>query len=436
MRFLTVLFLTILILISLAESAFCEFPDTTDPSLFVNWPFRNTNPDDLTIKLAEVGPGEDFFLWFGHTGFIVEDSAKGESYFYDFGVFSFDDKNFLSNFIFGKFIYSVESTKFIYYIMRIKSINRSLHTLTLNLDKEIKVELAKKLYLNSKPPNNEYNYRHFDNNCSTIIRDYIDYAVYGQLKKTANNTSARMTLREHLRRHTYHNFFADWMYMFILSGIVDKPATGENFTAWDEMYIPSEIERNINNFKYINIDGKSVPLVIGREEIYKGEGRPPVLENYIELWPSGLIAGIILALIPIILTLIYLKYNRLGLILGLYTCIIGFFFGILGSLLFFMDNFTAHFVMFNNENLFIINPLTLAALPLGILFMLKKKTAPLLLFIVWGVITLLCLAMLILKLFGIFYQSNMLIISTCVPFNFGFAVSYFLLVIKKKRVFS
>ena len=423
--FLIILFFSIFLF-----PCFSDLPDSSNSSLLVNWPFRNTAPDDLTIKLAIVGPGEEFFLWFGHTGLVVEDSVRGESYFYDFGVFSFDEE-FFSNFFFGKFIYSVESTKFIYYIMHIKRINRSIHTLTLNIDPEIKVELAKALYINALPPNKEYKYRHFDNNCSTKIRDYIDFAVYGQLKESTDVPS-RMTLREHLRRHTYHNFFTDWIYMFILSGGVDFPSTAWEFTVWEEMYIPSEIERNIINFSYINVEGESVPLVSRSEMIFEAVGREPVLENYIELWPQGLIFGLILAIIPVILSIIYIKFDKLRILLGLYTCIISFIFGILGSLLFFMNYFTEHFVMYNNENLFILNPITLAVFPLAILFLLNKKSASKLLFIAWSVLSFMGIVMIILKLFGVFHQSNLIIIVTCMLFNFGFAGSYFLIFLSEK----
>ncbi len=404
-------------------SGYSDLPDTSNSPLLVNWPFRNTAPDDLTIKLAIIGPGDEFFLWFGHTGLVVEDSVRGESYFYDFGVFSFDDENFLSNFIFGKFIYNVVSTKFIYYIMHIKRINRSLHTLTLNLDPEIKVELAQNLYVNSRPPDNKYKYRHFDNNCSTRIRDFIDFAVYGQLKENTD-VPGRMTLREHLKRHTYHNFFADWIYMFILSGGIDLPSS-----KWEAMYIPSEIERNIINFSYINVDGVSVPLVSGLEMIYEAAGREPILETYIASWPQGLIFGLVLAIIPVILTFIYIRFNISSIFIGLYTCLVSFVFGIFGSLLFFMNYFTEHFVMYNNENLFILNPITLAVLPLGILFVLKKKSASLLLFIAWALLSFLGIIMIVLKLFGVFYQSNLIIILTCMLFNFGFAVSYLLIML-------
>ena len=414
-----------LIVLFFFVTLFPGFSDSPDSSQLDNWPFKNTVPDDLTIKLAIIGPGEQLFLWFGHTGLIVEDSVRGESYFYDFGVFSFSEE-FFSNFFFGKFIYSVESTKFVYYIMHIKQINRSLHTLTLNIDPEIKVEFAKALYINALPANKDYRYRHFDNNCSTIIRDYIDFAVYGQLKESTD-VPGRMTLREHIRRHTYHNFFADFLYMFILSGGIDLPST-----VWEEMYIPSEIEKNIIDFSYINKNGESIPLVIDSELIFEAEGREPVLETYIELWPGGLILGLVLALIPVFLTFIYIRFNILRILIGLYTCIISLVFGIFGSLLFFMNYFTEHFVMFNNENLFILNPITLAAFPLGILFILKKKSAAKLLFIVWSLLAIMGIAMVLLKLFGVFYQSNLIIIVTCMLFNFGFAGSYFMIWFNKK----
>ena len=60
--------------------------------------------DRLVIKLATIDPGAELTSWWGHTGLIVEDTLTGRSLFYNYGLFSFEQDNFVLNFIRGRLI--------------------------------------------------------------------------------------------------------------------------------------------------------------------------------------------------------------------------------------------------------------------------------------------------------------------------------------------
>ena len=56
----------------------------------------NSRGDSLVIKIATIGPGDDLTSWWGHTAVIVEDKTFNVSRFYNYGLFSFDQENFIS----------------------------------------------------------------------------------------------------------------------------------------------------------------------------------------------------------------------------------------------------------------------------------------------------------------------------------------------------
>ena len=74
---------------------------------------ENTYPrgEDLEIKLVTIGPGDDVPSWWGHTALIVEDRRFKSSVFYNYGLFSFEEKNFFVNFAMGRLIFWVGAWK-------------------------------------------------------------------------------------------------------------------------------------------------------------------------------------------------------------------------------------------------------------------------------------------------------------------------------------
>ena len=61
--------------------------------------------DRITLKIVVTGPGDQLYFWWGHIALVIEDSAKGTSLFYDWWVFSFDEKDFFVDFAFGRLTY-------------------------------------------------------------------------------------------------------------------------------------------------------------------------------------------------------------------------------------------------------------------------------------------------------------------------------------------
>jgi hypothetical protein len=316
----------------------------------------------LTLKIAVMGPGDELYFWWGHIALMIEDSGTGRSHFYDYGVFSFESEHFFTNFAFGRLLYSCRVSPASANIAVYVNTNRDVRLYTLDLPPETRERVRDFAENNVLPENRNYWYHHFKDNCSTRIRDIIDLATDGQFKKTYGEAPGRFTLRQHVRRHTWFNPFADWILNFWMGQDIDVP-----LTVWQEMFLPAEVGARINEFSYTDINGVTRKLVNGEETIYEAEGRPAVLDAPRRQWPRELIFSVCLALLTVFFFFLNTRFSRAGQILiGASHCVCGLVFGGAGLLLFFMSLFTNHDYTYHNANLLFGNPLLLAAVPLGI----------------------------------------------------------------------
>jgi hypothetical protein len=375
--------------------------------------------DYITIKIAVVGPGDELYFWWGHLGLIIEDALSGDSRFYDYGVFSFDNENFFLNFAFGRLLYtsSVSDTSAIlnHYI----ATNRDIAIYTLNLTARQKEAILRAAQRNIQPEYRNYLYNHFSDNCVTRVLDIIDNVVDGQFYDMAKNTAGRYTLREHVGRHTYFSPFWDWFLGFIMGQGIDAPSTIKQ-----ELFLPAEAGNVLNTFNYIDENGVTQPLVSSVEIINISSGRYPVLDSPQKQYLYEIYYGIAIALIIIVFMLIYKKYPVCGrILLGLSQSFLGLFFGIAGSVAFFMMFFTNHDYSWHNMNVIFVNPLLLAAVPAGIISAFGKKdksriSSEKTLKILWTYVFLGGVLTMLLKLLPAFYQQNQATLALILPFAF------------------
>jgi hypothetical protein len=127
-------------------------------------------------------------------------------------------------------------------------------------------------------------------------------------------------------------------------------------------------------------------------------------------------------------------------ILGLYQAGLGLFFGGVGLVLFFMAFFTNHDYTWHNANLLFVNPLLLAALPLGIRYAMggepkKQFFRGRLLRSLWTYVFLAGILTMVIKLFSGFHQQNQPTQILVLPFAFvlGFPLRGKLGVSRRKR---
>jgi hypothetical protein len=374
--------------------------------------------DYLTVKIAVRGPGDEIYYWWGHIALVIDDAATGRSRFYDYGLFSFENDNFFRNFAFGRLLYSCGVSDAAANYAGYKAANRDITVYTLDLPAAAREKVWRFVEWNVRPENRSYYYHHFRDNCATRVRDIVDMAVGGQFKERFGEAPGRYTLRRHVRRHTWFSPFWDWALNFWMGRGIDRP-----ITVWEEMFLPSEIGARISGFTYTDDSGLERRLVSSVEVLNRAVDRPPVLDVPPAGWSRELVIGLLMAAFSLFFSVLEKKNPLPGRILrGLSQSLLGLFFGTAGSLLFFMVFFTNHDYTYGNINLLFINPLLLAAVPLGIVSALggdagRRFVSARLLRGLWTYVFLGGLFTMAIKALPGFYQQNQATLALVLPFS-------------------
>jgi len=364
--------------------------------------------DTLTLKIAVMGPGDELYFWWGHIALMIEDTEEDYSYFYDYGIFSFDNEDFFKNFALGLMLYrcgvSTSQRNFNIY----KKHNRDITLYTLDLPLEAKIKVRDFVSNNVLPENRNYYYHHFRDNCSTRIRDIIDLAVEGQFSGQFEFAPSDFTYRDHVRRHTYFSPIVDWILNFWMGQVIDVP-----LKAWNDMFLPSEVASRIKDFRYTDSNGENRKLVTSIEPVYKAKIRPPVLDKPRVQWIRELAFS--LALSCLFAFFFYLQYRKkkAGRILaGISMSLCALVFGAAGTILYFLNLFTNHDYTYENANMIFCTPLLLAAVPAGICYALTKKPNKErangeLLRLIWFLCAAGIVISMLIKILPAFYQKNL-----------------------------
>jgi hypothetical protein len=366
--------------------------------------------ESLQIKLVTIDPGDEITMWWGHTAIIVEDTRSNTSVFYNYGIFSFEQENFYRNFAMGRLIFWVGAWNTAGALDYYKSLNRSIRMQILDLSPRRRWQMAQFLEQNVLPANREYLYDHYADNCATRVRDLIDNMTDGRLG-SACQQPGRMTLRQHTRCHTHHHFFMDLLLMFLMNDTIDWP-----ITRWEEMFLPTELERNILTLSIADSGGVERKLVSEDILFFESVQRPPPPDFAPKHWPVALALGGFIAMLGLYLAFLFRSGVPVSRYLyGTYNALLGIILGIPGLALFFMACFTDHTVTYHNENLFLANPLTLLLIGSGMGIIRKSRWQKGFSRAVSLILVLPALVSLLLKILPAFNQDNWDIISLVLP---------------------
>ncbi len=364
--------------------------------------------ENLSLKIAVMGPGNELYFWFGHIALIIEDSNTGESRFYDYGLFSFDNDNFFSNFAFGRMLYSSGVSPTDRNLAVYKHLGRSITIYALDIPPEDRQRVFEFVEFNTLPENRDYYYHIFKDNCCTRIRDIIDIATNGQFGGQFKDAPGRFTFREHVRCYMWFSPFADWILNFWMGQVVDVP-----ITIWQEMFLPAEVGKLIDEFYYTDGSGVRRKLVSSVDTVFEVKDRPAVLDTPPLRWSKLLVFSLLLSAVFGFFFFLQAKNYRAGRILaGIGISLTGFVFGFSSLLLYFLNLFTNHDYTYQNFNMLFGTPLLLAAVPFGLMFALTKKAEKLLFYsfmlrLLWLIAAAGVLVSVLLNLLPGIYQQNL-----------------------------
>jgi hypothetical protein len=373
-----------------------------------------------TVKMAVYGPSDEIFIWWGHAALIVED-VNGAAFTYDWGVFDYPGDDFLAAFLQDKVRYRSAKSYTQFDMKPYFDEDRDIVVYTLDLDDAGKEKIIRYAEENILPENCWYAYDDFTDNCSTRIRDLIDMGTDGQLREWAEGEKGRFTLRQHVRRFMMFHPWIDWYTGFLMGRTLDR-----TITAWDEMFLPVELGRHMRGFTYTGQDGQTRNLVTHTALLNQSKNRQPVLNA-----PSGGLArsfcvGLFVALFFVLIVRAGVKYSAVSRVAsGILQSMVGLFLGLTGLAILLAPVFAGNDYLAHNNNILFINPLFLAAVPLGIIAAASKRPGSVLkvekaLRILWAYLFCAALAALLLNALPSLRQENQSAIAFVLPVALAF----------------
>ena len=301
------------------------------------------------IGMATMQPGTVFFERFGHDALVVVDPATGAATSYNFGFFDPDEPGFISNFVFGRMRYRLQALPFADDMAYYRDVGRGVSIQWLNLSDAQARHLAAALAENARPENAHYGYEYFTDNCATRVRDAIDDALGGALRRQVGGRSRGSTYRSESVRLASP---APWMWLGFDIGL--GPAADQPLSVWQESFVPMRLADALREAKGSN--GR--PLVLAEEQILPHRIAPEPAEAPRPWWPWAL-AGVAIAVI------VLLAARRAPRVVAAAALPFWGVCTVLGALMLFIWIFTAHRFGWANHNLLLFNPLCLLLLPGG-----------------------------------------------------------------------
>jgi hypothetical protein len=331
-----------------AAGAFAQEP-TDSP-----FPIPDSQPS-IEISLLTVGPGPIFWERFGHNAIVVRDAQAGTAIAYNYGIFDFEQGDFLLNFARGNMRYRIAADDLDDDLEMYREESRSIIEQHLAFTPEQARALRDYLVWNTRPENAFYRYDYYVANCSTRVRDALDQALGGLIKRDTEGRSRGYTYRMDSLR-----LMAPEPLLMLGIDLGLGPYADQRIDFWREGFVPAVLARALNEVKTANADGAPQPLIEAERVLAKGTvAEPPDLPPDLRL--PFLIAGAALALAIFALARSRSRAARAP--VAIFAMIFELFCGLGGIVLLFLWFGTAHESAWRNENLFLLNPLCLFLIP-------------------------------------------------------------------------
>lgn len=324
----------------------------------------------LTVTLITFGQGADLFERFGHNALWFHDASTLEDVAYHWGLFDFNEPNFVLRFLTGENRYSMGPVNPQALIDFERNRGRPVTLQQLNLTAEQATALRERVRRNAIGENRFYRYDYFADNCSTRLRDALDASVGGALKRAADAQPA--TLNSYRRESV--RLTKDMP--AVAAGIdiaLGRPADVP-LTMWQSFFIPMRLRDALRMLKVPGPAGDSVTLVAS-ERVLPQLVPPPAVEVRASprLVPRYLLGGLAFAALVVALRIMTLSRRSAAWGLALFGAAWSLLCGLLGVILLLAWFATRHQFWASNLSVLLLSPLSLPLVVLIPPALLKAK---------------------------------------------------------------
>jgi hypothetical protein len=377
------------------------------------------------VILLTIDRGDQVYEMFGHNALLIEDAVTGQSLAWNWGLFNFEDVDFIPRFLRGTMRYSMGPAEPEPFLRSYEAANRRVYAHEIHLTETQAAALDAFVRWNFQPENRPYVYDYYRDNCSTRLRDALDRVLGGELRARFEGVSTGRSYRWYSRHLVQVTGWVDQGLSFLLGMRGDPPVS-----AWEAMFLPVELMEYLETVEIAGDDGRPRPL-LGPRQVWVEATRPPLPEG-----PPG--PSLLLALGALAVGAVVIGLGRragppplpapLGVrvALGAVALAWGAFSGALGLLLV-AAWFTDHHFIQANLNLLYLSPLA----PVAALLMAVSLASPLRArggwgqgaFLVAASIAGLSLATALLQLAGALDQRNADVVMVGLTLNVAVAVA-------------
>lgn len=307
---------------------------------------RATRGESLEFTIYTYGPGDAVFERFGHIALAVHDRSTGEDIAFNWGMFDFNQPNFLGRFLTGDTKYWMAGYRTDQFNTAYRGEDRTIRRQVLALTPTQRGALYDFLAWNAQEQNKYYRYDYYRDNCSTRVRDALDWVLGGSLKTAFAITEGHHTWRDETARITASD-------LPVYAGI--EIALGRNadahLDAWGESFLP---ERLAHHLASIPVSGNR--LVSSDSVIFTAQRTPLPDVAPRRLWAAALVG---LGFAAVLFLVRGVAGGTLLSVLGVTWYVVG---GVLGTALLLAATVTKHApYMGSNLSLLVLNPLLLVA---------------------------------------------------------------------------
>lgn len=249
----------------------------------------------LQITIYTYGPGNFVFERFGHVAISVADTVTGEDIAYNWGMFDFNQPRFLQRFLSGETRYWMAGYRTVDFNTAYRSENRTIRAQRLALSPMQRGAVADYVAWNAAEANRYYRYDYYGDNCSTRVRDVLDWATGGQLQPLWSVPGDGRTWRGETARIT-----ADDAASYAGIQIALGRGADRTLMPWEETFLPEYLAEHLATAEIVDSAGQRVQLVQRDTVIFTADRIPmpdgPPSRTAIAFGVGALLAVLVLGL--------------------------------------------------------------------------------------------------------------------------------------------